>query len=308
MIVAVRFREIGVRIWRALFTPSAAEGGRYDRADIIRIDAWFFRRLVMLHRNVIGIVIASVLVAFSGATAQQKAAGKAAATQPSGPRILKMTFTSDAKWSCYVARPAGETPRPAIILIHEWWGLNDWVKQQAERYAEMGYVAVAPDLYRGEVAGDAEHAHELMRGLTDERAVADLKGVFRWTSSRSFTKGKPIGVLGWCMGGGFALKLAIVEPRVACTVMCYGRPVLEVEQLKKIKGPLLGIWGATDRGIEVEPFKKALADAKVKATHHVYPGAGHAFLNETNKMGYNKEQAGKAWGKIDEFICLHLKG
>lgn len=260
----------------------------------------------MLRRKALAIVIASVLVAFSGATAQPKDAGKAAATQPSEPRILKMTFASVDKWSCFVARPAGETPRSAIILIHEWWGLNDWVKRQAVRYAEMGYIAVAPDLYRGEVAGDAEHAHELMRGLADERAVADLKAVFEWTASRPFTKGKPIGVLGWCMGGGFALKLAIAEPRVACTVMCYGRPVLEVEQLKKINGPLLGIWGATDQGIEVEPFRRALEAAKVKATHHVYPGAGHAFLNETNKKGYNKDQAGKAWKAIDGFVATYV--
>src|SRR5205085_278558 len=149
-----------------------------------------------------------------------------AGTRPVKPEIVKFTFTSpDGKSSWYVARPAGETPRPGLILVHEYWGLNDWVKQQAERFAEHGYVAVAPDLYRGEVAKDQEHAHELMRGLTDERAAGDLKAAFEWTTSRSFTKGKPIGVIGWCMGGGYALKLAIAEPRVACTVMCYGKPV-----------------------------------------------------------------------------------
>src|SRR5207253_4769482 len=135
----------------------------------------------------------------------------------------------------FVARPAGDTPRPGLILVHEYWGLNDWVKQQAMRFAEMGYVAVAPDLYRGEVAKDAEHAHELMRGLTDERALADLKAAFDWTASRSFSAAQPreaqgvrsrgtapvpLGVIGWCMGGGYALKLAIAEPKVACTVVC----------------------------------------------------------------------------------------
>jgi carboxymethylenebutenolidase len=210
------------------------------------------------------------------------------------------------KFSCYVARPDVKAAAPGLILIHEWWGLNDWVRQQADRFAKMGYVAIAPDLYHGEVAKDAEHAHELMRGLTDERAVGDLQEAFKYLTENEATKGKPVGVIGWCMGGGFALRLAIAEPRIAASVVCYGRPVTDVEQLKKIKGPLLGIWGEKDRGIEVEPFKKALEQAKVKAEHHVYPDAGHAFLNETNERGYNKEQAEKAWKEIDRFLKAHL--
>lgn len=214
--------------------------------------------------------------------------------------------SGDGRFSCYLARPKTDKPAPAIILIHEWWGLNDWVKKQAERFAAQGYVAIAPDLYRGEVAADAEHAHELMRGLADERAVADMKAAFEFLAKHDAVKERPIGIIGWCMGGGLALKLAIAEPMLASTVICYGRPVTDVEQLKKIKGPVLGIWGETDRGIDVPPFEKALKEAGVKATHHVYPGAGHAFLNETNKRGYNAEQARKAWEKIDQFLKKEL--
>jgi carboxymethylenebutenolidase len=217
-----------------------------------------------------------------------------------------LSATPDSKMKCYLARPADGQPAPGLILIHEWWGLNDWVKQQADRFAEQGYVALAVDLYHGEVAADSEHAHELMRGLADERALADLKFAFKFLSGHKYTKGKPTGAIGWCMGGGFALKLAIAEPRLACTVICYGRPVLEVNQLRQIKGPILGIWGANDRGIEVEPFKEALREAGVKSTHTVYPGAGHAFLNENNKRGYNSEQAAKAWKEIEAFLGKHL--
>ena len=213
----------------------------------------------------------------------------------------------DAKLSCYLARPLSKAMAPGLLLVHEWWGLNDWVKQQADRYAEQGYVVLAVDLYRGEAATDAEHAHELMRGLADDRALADLRASFAYLAGYKATKGKPVGVMGWCMGGGYALRLAIAEPQVACTVVCYGKPVTDVAQLRQIKGPLLGIWGAKDRGIEVEPFKKALDEAKVHATHHIYPGAGHAFLNVTNKQGYNKEQAEKAWKEIDGFIKAVLK-
>lgn len=212
----------------------------------------------------------------------------------------------DAQFSAYLAKPKTDKPGPAIILIHEWWGLNDWVKKQADRFAAQGYVAIAPDLYHGEVAEDAEHAHELMRGLADERAVADMKAAFDYLAKSESVDNKRIGIIGWCMGGGYALHLAIAEPKLACTVMCYGRPVTDVRQLKKIKGPLLGIWGGTDRGIDVPPFEKALKEAGVKATHHVYPGAGHAFLNETNKRGYNAEQAKKAWKVIDQFFQSNL--
>lgn len=235
-----------------------------------------------------------------------------AAAQPSkaGPAIHHETVSiksGDAKVDCYLARPAGDKAGPGLILIHEWWGLNDWVKKQADRYAEQGYVALAVDLYRGEVAKDADHAHELMRGLPDERAVADLQAAFDYLAKSPATKGRKIGVIGWCMGGGFALKLAIAEPSLACTVMCYGRPVNDVNELKKIKGPLLGIWGANDRGIEVEPFKKALKEAGVKNAHHVYPGAGHAFLNDSNAKAYNKEQSAKAWKEIDGFLESNLR-
>jgi carboxymethylenebutenolidase len=238
--------------------------------------------------------------------------------KPKGPHkgsaspatIEKETVTipqGDAKLSCYLARPMSKAMAPGLLLIHEWWGLNDWVKAQADRYAEQGYVVLAVDLYRGEVAKDPGHAHELMRGLSDERALADMRAAFNYLADQPATKGQPIGVMGWCMGGGFALRLAIAEPNVAATVVCYGKPVTDVAQLKGIKGPLLGIWGAKDRGIEVEPFKKALEQAGVHASHHIYPGAAHAFLNETNKQGYNKEQAKKAWKEIDGFLDTELK-
>jgi len=252
------------------------------------------------------LVVVAIVSLFSNARAQTQ--DKKPRAMKAGAEARKITTETvaigagDAKFSCYLARPAGDKPAPGILLIHEWWGLNDWVKKQADRFAEQGYVALAPDLYHGEVAKDADHAHELMRGLADERALADMKTTFDYLAKQAFTKDKPIGVIGWCMGGGFALRLAIAEPRVACTVVCYGKPVTDVAELKKIKGPLLGIWGATDRGIEVEPFKKALDEACVKNTHHIYPGAGHAFLNETNQRGYNKEQAGKAWKEIDGFL------
>lgn len=225
------------------------------------------------------------------------------------PKLVTEMITigqGDSKTAAYLARPAKDGPMPGIVLVHEWWGLNDWVKEQANRLAGQGYCAMAVDLYRGEVAKDAEHAHELMRGLTDERAVADLKQAFGYLAAGKYTKDRPIGAIGWCMGGGFALRLAVAEPKLACCVVCYGKPVTDEAQLKQIKGPLLGIFGETDRGIDVDEFRKALKEAGTKATIHVFPGAGHAFLNETNQRGFNKEQAEKAWKEIDAFLGHEL--
>lgn len=238
---------------------------------------------------------------------RQESAESADASQP---KIKTSTVTltiGDSTFKAYLAHPEGDGPFPGVLLIHEWWGLNDWVRKQADGFAEKGYAALAPDLYHGEAAEDAEHAHELMRGLSDERAIGDLKFAFDFLSGHKLTRGRKTGVIGWCMGGGFALKLAIEHPRVAATVVCYGRPVLDEGKLRRIKGSLLGIWGATDRGIDVEAFKKALkAAGKKDAEHHVYPGAGHAFMNETNQRGYNEEAAKQAWKEIDAFLAERL--
>lgn len=249
-----------------------------------------------------GGILAGLILAAMNVAAQDK-------PPVAKPKIVSEMITigqGDSKISAYLARPAGDSAAPGMILVHEWWGLNDWVKKQADRFAEQGYCTLAVDLYRGEVAKDADHAHELMRGLTDERATGDLKHAFEFLAAHKSVKDKPIGVIGWCMGGGFALRLAVAEPKLACCVVCYGKPVTDEAQLKQIKGPLLGVFGETDRGIDVDSFKKALDKAGTRAKIEVYPGAGHGFLNETNQRGFNKEQAEKAWKEIDSFLAREL--
>lgn len=266
----------------------------------------------MTNRSTHGLMLARLTAFAAFATFATLAAAQepAAATKDDAisTQMVKLS-RGESNYDCYLARPKGNEPAPGILLIHEWWGLSDWVKQQAERFARQGYVALAVDLYHGQIAADRDHAHELMRGLADDQAVADLKFAFEFLSGHKFTKGKPTGVIGWCMGGGYALQLAVADKRLACTVVCYGKPITDEAQLRRITGPILGIWGATDRGIDVASFKKALAKAgkDKSATHKIYPGAGHAFLNETNKQGYNKEQAEKAWAEIDAFLKRELK-
>src|SRR5215467_9135418 len=118
--------------------------------------------------------------------------------------------------------PQGKGPFPALVVIHEWWGLNDWVKEQASKLADQGYVALAIDLYRGKVATTANEAHEFMGGVPQERAARDLQAAFDYLQSRPNVKKDRIGAIGWCMGGGYSLQLALHQPKLAADVVNYG--------------------------------------------------------------------------------------
>lgn len=218
--------------------------------------------------------------------------------------------SSPGEGSGYLALPGGGGKHPAIIVIQEWWGLNDWIRQQADRFAGQGYVALAPDLYRGKSTSDPEVAHELARGLPQDRAIADLEGAFHYLAGRSDVDPSRIGVIGWCMGGGYALDFTLAEPRIAATVMNYGHLVTSPESIAKIHAPLLGNFGAEDRGIpkaDVIAFAKALKDAGKTSDIKIYEGAGHAFMNPNNKAGYVKSAAEDAWSRIDAFFARVLR-
>src|SRR5438105_12619580 len=118
--------------------------------------------------------------------------------------------------------PSGKGPFPGIIVIHEWWGLNDWVKEQASKLADQGYEALAVDLYRGKVATTPDEAHELMRGVPEDRATRDLHAAFEFLKSQSNVKKDRIASIGWCMGGGYSLDVALQEPTLSAAVIPYG--------------------------------------------------------------------------------------
>jgi carboxymethylenebutenolidase len=206
--------------------------------------------------------------------------------------------------------PDGEGPFPGLIVIHEWWGLNSWIKQNADMFAGQGYVVLAIDLYRGKVAGSPEEAHEIMRALPEDRAVKDLKSAFQYLSSLEKTDKGNIGSIGWCMGGGYSLAAAMNIPDLKACVICYGRLVTEEESLEKIKSPVLGIFGEDDRGIpvaDVRTFESALREDGKEVVINVYPGVGHAFMNPNNKNGYSEDTSNKAWEEIHQFLKDKLK-
>jgi carboxymethylenebutenolidase len=206
--------------------------------------------------------------------------------------------------------PVGKGPFPALIVIHEYWGLNDWVKQQAAKLAEQGYVALAIDLYRGKVADNPDMAHELMRGVPEDRAIRDLRAAFDFLESQPNVKKDRIGSIGWCMGGGYALDVALVEPHLAATVINYGHLATDPAELKKINAPILGLFGGQDRGItpdDVKKFQQAMEQLGKKIEVKIYPDAGHAFENPDNKAGYRTEDAADAWRRTVDFLAATLK-
>ena len=219
--------------------------------------------------------------------------------------------SGDETIQAYLAVP--EKPArggPAIVVIHEWWGLTDWVKGVADRYAAEGYVTIAPDLYRGQVAKDPELAHELLRGLPDSRARRDVLAAAAYLKSRADLAPKKTAVIGFCAGGRLSQLAALDKGPFDACVMCYGSPESDVARLKTLKGPLLGIFGANDRGIGADqtgPLAAALEKAgKPGSAVHVYPGVGHAFLRDAGSPA-GEEQAKLAWGEIDAFFTKQLK-
>lgn len=206
--------------------------------------------------------------------------------------------------------PSGKGPFPGMIVIHEYWGLNDWVKEQASKLADLGYLSLAVDLYRGKVGTTPEEAHELMRGVPEDRAKRDLRAAFDYLASQPNVKKDRIGSIGWCMGGGYSLDVGLLEPTLAADVIHYGHLATDPAELKKINAPILGIFGGQDRGItpdDVKKFQQAMEQLGKKVEVKSYPDAGHAFENPNNKTGYRAEDAADAWKLTVDFLNKTLK-
>ena len=206
--------------------------------------------------------------------------------------------------------PAGKGPFPGIIVIHEWWGLNDWVKDQASKLSDQGYVTLAIDLYRGKVATTREEAHEIMRGLPEDRAKRDLHAAFGFLTSQPDVKKDRVAAIGWCMGGGFALDVALQEPTARAVVINYGRLATDTNALKAINASVLGLFGGQDRGItpdDVHKFEKAMKGLGKPVDVTIYPDAGHGFENPVNKDGYRAEDTADAWQRTVKFFAATLK-
>ena len=229
---------------------------------------------------------------------------KEAAPKPRGAAVeLKV----DGKTSpAYVARPKG-APKGAVLVVHEWWGLTDWVKHMADELAAEGYLALAVDLYQGKATADPKEAQALMQGKDEKWGDAVEEAGVEWLKANA--GGAKVATIGWCMGGGQSLQASLNDSKdVSATVMFYGPPNTDVAKLKTLQGPLLGLWGNQDKGItpeKVAAFDKALTEAGVKHEFHAYD-AGHGFANPSSGA-YTSDAAKDAWQKSLQFLKANLQ-
>jgi carboxymethylenebutenolidase len=196
-------------------------------------------------------------------------------------------------------------PRPALILVHTDFGLTDWEKAQARRLAGQGYVTLAIDLYRGEAVGDLMNAHIMSRAMDDSQVQGDIKAAVDFLAGRPWVRSDAIGILGWDIGGGYALDAAIRDPRLRAVVVCYGRLTTDPKELAPLRGSVLGIFAGKDEGISAETigqFRAAMKSAgKRVAGIHTYPAAGHGFMNTGVKAA--SPEAADAWRRIEGYLA-----
>ncbi len=207
----------------------------------------------------------------------------------------------------YYAYPKKEGNYPGVVMIHEWWGLNDNIKDMARVLAAEGYRVLAVDLYHGEVATDADGARGLVSAVDQKEATSNMKAAIEYLKLQGATK---MASLGWCFGGGQSLQLALSGEPLDATVLYYGTPlVTDAGELAKIKWPVLGVFGDEDAAIPtatVNAFKQALDTDKIANEIHTYPGVGHAFANPSG-ANYAPDETKDAWGKTVAFLAEQLQ-
>ena len=210
----------------------------------------------------------------------------------------------------YLARPDDNNIlRPAVVMIHEWWGLDDHIKDNARRYAQMGYVTLAVDLYHGKVASKPEDAQVLAVGVSKYRAMAmeNLKHAVRFLKSRSNVDPNRVASIGWCFGGGWSYQMAKNDLGVKATVIYYGffNPK---DDLSKMRASIIGHFAEKDRGIKVDNVREFQVKLKTLNGDHevyIYPNTSHAFANP-NRNIYDQEASELAWERTHAFLNKHL--
>jgi len=218
--------------------------------------------------------------------------------------------TGDANLRGYLAMPADVTgPLPGVIVIHEWWGLNDNIKKMTERLAGEGYMALAVDLFDGQVAENPKQAQALMAGILAEAEQADNNIQQAYTYLEQAVGAPRIGVIGWCLGGGWSLRTALLLPdQLDATVIYYGAVSASEEELETIQSPILGFFGSEDAAIPVasaKVFRTTLNRLGKKADVRIYDGAGHAFANPSGN-NYQPFAAEDAWQRTLAFFSEEL--
>lgn len=210
----------------------------------------------------------------------------------------------------YLARPDDDGAYPAVIVLQEWWGLNEHIMDVTNRFAQAGYIALAPDLYKGVVATEPDEARKLVMELDMDAAVSEISQAVTYLLEQDFVDGDAVGIVGFCMGGRLVLMSSLVEDRLGAAIAFYGSP-LTPDVAPGIKAPLLGLYGNQDGGIpveSVEAMQAALVEAGIEHEIYIYENAQHAFFNDDRPASYNADAAADAWEKSLDWLARHLPG
>lgn len=208
----------------------------------------------------------------------------------------------------YLARPASGAG-PGVLVIQEWWGLVDHIRDVCDRFAREGFVALAPDLYRGEATGDPDAAGRLMMDLQVPRASRDLDGAVAALLGDQASTGGKVGAMGFCMGGQLALYAATQNERIGAVVDCYGVHPNVQPDFGALRAPVLGIFAENDDFIPMQTARDLEAEVRAsgqRADFTIFEGVQHAFMNDSRPDVYDAEAAERAWGQALTFLRAEL--
>lgn len=209
----------------------------------------------------------------------------------------------------FLARPKEGGTYPAVIVIHEIWGLVDHIKDVAMRLAREGYVALAVDLFEGKTVSKLEEGRKFRERFTEDKIIGDLTRAFEYLGNLPYVNPKDIGSIGFCMGGGLSLLFACRNKGLAAAVVFYGRNPSPIDQVKTIQCPVLGNYAGADMAItesDINLLKQTLTKYKKTFDIKTYPEAPHAFFNNTRES-YRPEAAKDAWRRTSQFFNKYLK-
>lgn len=263
----------------------------------------------LLRRILLGVLVLIVafVVLLAGSIAVDYAIG--------GDRLAQIANTTipgtdgEPDVHAYVAKPQGEGPFPAVIMIHEFWGVNESIISKADLLAQEGYLVVAPDTFRGSTTGWIPRAIYQVISTPAENVNADLDSVYAWLESQPDVDASRVAIAGFCYGGRTSLTYSLHNNRLAATVVFYGSPETDPEILKTLPGPVLGIFGGADQSIPVEQvnaFDAALSEAGVPHEITIYEGQPHAFVQDAEGIKAGGAQ-GEAWNEMLAFLDTNLK-
>jgi carboxymethylenebutenolidase len=208
----------------------------------------------------------------------------------------------------YLATPK-QGSGPGVVVIQEWWGLVDHIKDVCDRFADEGFVALAPDLYHGKAAKSPDEAGKLMMAMRIDEAERDLGAAVQYLLTLDSTTGKKIGVVGFCMGGALALYTATKNQSIGACVVFYGGHPKVKPDLPNLNAPVLGLYGEKDHSVTpdlVHELERQVKDLGKQIEVKIYAGADHAFFNDARPQVYNAEAATDAWQRTLAFLRRHL--